>query len=240
MYGRMIELSDCPSELARHRFDALYRRDRGGRLVSVNERDGRPAPRIHLMRTATVTIAGFRADLPDHLVARLAEVCAQEPKDKRLEKLPAGSATLLELLSSHAPVSRVWAGPVFQFAEQCRTSAGTVSINATNKRLLWGGFDDWLPDVAHRQPFRAIVHGNRAISICASVRISDAVHCAGVETLAAFRRQGYAMQAASGWAVAVRMLGATPFYSTSWENEASQSVANRLNLALVGVDFHVT
>src|SRR5262249_6510866 len=230
VYGHVITLSDCPSELARYRFDALYRRNRGGRLVSVNERGERLAPRIHLMRMSTATIAGFRADLPDYLVARLAEVCAQEPKGEQLEKLPAGSATLLELLSSHASVSQVWAGPVFQFREQSTTSAGTVSINETNRHLLRGGFDDWLPDVEHSQPFRAIVHGNRAISICASVRISDAVHCAGVETLAAFRRQGHAMRAASGWAVAVRTLGAIPFYSTSWENEASQNVASRLKL----------
>jgi RimJ/RimL family protein N-acetyltransferase len=38
----------------------------------------------------------------------------------------------------------------------------------------------------------------------------------------------------------VRALDATPFYSTSWDNLASQGVARRLGLTLAGVDFHLT
>jgi hypothetical protein len=115
----------------------------------------------------------------------------------------------------------------------------TVSINETNGHLLQGGFDDWLADI-YRQPFRAVVEDNRAVSICASVRITDAVHEAGVETLAGHRRRGHAASAVAGWALTVRSLGATPFYSTSWDNEASQRVAARLHLAQIGDDFHVT
>ena len=100
--------------------------------------------------------------------------------------------------------------------------------------------ETWLVDVPHRQPFVAIVEGGRAVSLCCSVRISPAVHCAGVKTLAAHRRRGHAVSAVAGWAAAVRALGAAPFYSTSWDNEASQSVAVRLGLSLAGVDFHVT
>jgi hypothetical protein len=43
----------------------------------------------------------------------------------------------------------------------------------------------------------------------------------------------------AGWASAVRSLGAAPFYTTSWDNIASQAVARRLNLSLVGVDFYL-
>jgi predicted GNAT family acetyltransferase len=78
------------------------------------------------------------------------------------------------------------------------------------------------------------------VCICASVRISDAAHCAGVETQAGHRRRGHAVNAVAGWARAVQSLGAAPFYSTSWDNMASQGVARRLGLSLVGVDFHVT
>jgi hypothetical protein len=42
------------------------------------------------------------------------------------------------------------------------------------------------------------------------------------------------------WARAVRAQGATPFYSTSWDNLASQRVADRLGFLPVGVDFHIT
>ena len=72
------------------------------------------------------------------------------------------------------------------------------------------------------------------------MRVSPAVHCAGVETHLDFRRRGHAADAVAGWAFAVRALGAAPFYSTSWDNLASQAVAARLGFRLAALDFHVT
>jgi hypothetical protein len=115
-----------------------------------------------------------------------------------------------------------------------------ITIGDDNAHLLRGGFDNWMSDVPHRRPFMAMIENDQAVSICASVRISEAVHCAGVETLADHRQRGHAVNAVAGWARAVRSLGATPFYSTSWDNVASQGVARRLRLSRVGVDFHLT
>ena len=61
-----------------------------------------------------------------------------------------------------------------------------------------------------------------------------------METLPAYRRKGYAANAVAGWASAVRQMGAMPFYSTSWENIASQNVAARLGLRMIGADFSIT
>jgi hypothetical protein len=61
-----------------------------------------------------------------------------------------------------------------------------------------------------------------------------------VKTRADHRRRGHAVNAVAGWARAARSRGATPFYSTSWDNVASQGVARRLQLSLVGVDFSLT
>jgi hypothetical protein len=236
----MINLVDCSPVLAGRRLKALYRRDQRGRLVSVNEWDGTAAPRFHLMRTARKSFAQYRADLADDLVVRLEEMRAQESVGTRQGKWPGFLSKYLELLAFHAPVVRVWAGPIFTFPDDMAADVRTVSINETNGHLLRGGFDDWLPDIHFRQPLRAVVEDNRAVSICATVRITDAVHCAGVETLAGHRRRGHAARVVAGWAIVVRSLGANPFYSTSWDNEASQQVAARLHLLPIGVDFHVT
>jgi hypothetical protein len=201
---------------------------------------GGAAPRFHLMRTARKSFGQFHADLTDDLVVRLEELRAQEPIGGRQGKWPGLRSKYLELLAFHAPVARVWGGPVFTFPDDMAADVGTVSINETNGHLLRGGFDDWLPDICYRQPFCAVVEGNRAVSICASVRITDAVHGAGVETLAGHRRRGHAACAVAGWALTVRSLGANPFYSTSWDNEASQRVPARLHLAPIGLDFHAT
>jgi hypothetical protein len=143
------------------------------------------------------------------------------------------------VLSLHAPAENIWAGPVYMFTHGVMPSIPPIAIDQDNAHLLREGFEDWLPDVPHRRPFMAVIEDGRAVSICASVRISAAVHCAGVETRVEYRRRGHAVSAVAGWARAVRSSGATAFYSTSWDNVASQRVAGRLGLLLVGVDFHV-
>jgi predicted GNAT family acetyltransferase len=57
-------------------------------------------------------------------------------------------------------------------------------------------------DVPKAQPFMALIEGGRAVSICASVRISGAVHCAGVETHPDHRQRGYASEVVAAWAQA--------------------------------------
>jgi len=227
-------------DLLLDRVGALFRCDARGRLVSVNEWDGGPAPRFYLLRAAGRVICRFRADVPEALARRLEALCAHEPAGWPPGRLPALHSAYLDLLASQAPVERVWAGPTYAFAGEVHPSISPIAIGSDNADLLHGGFGDWLLDVPHRQPFVAIVEGGRAVSLCCSVRISPTVHCAGVKTLASYRRRGHAVNAVAGWAAAVRALEAAPFYSTSWDNEASQGVAVRLGLSLAGVDFHVT
>ena len=153
----------------------------------------------------------------------------------------ASAASILNYSPFMPPKLESGQGPVFTFPDDMAADVRTVSINETNGHLLRGGFDDRLPDIRYRnQPFCAVVEDNRAVSICASVRITDAVHCAGVETLTAHRQRGQAARAVADWALTVRSLGANPFYSTSWDNEASRGLAARLHLAPIGIDFHAT
>jgi GNAT acetyltransferase len=233
--GVRIEL-----DLARKRVETIYRHDDHGRLTSINQWDGGAAPRFFLMRAVGGLICRFRADLPGDLVSRLEALCGTEPAGDLSGKLPARYAEYLELLSSHAPVDRVWAGPAYMSTRDLPPSSPPMAVGDHDAHLLRGGFEDWMPDVPHRRPFMAVIENDHAVSLCASVRISDAVHCAGVETRADHRRRGHAVNAVAGWARAARSLGATPFYSTSWDNVASQGVARRLQLSLVGVDFHLT
>jgi hypothetical protein len=206
----MADLGDCSPELARLRLGALYRRDYRGRLVSVNDWNGGAAPRFHLMRTAKKSFGEYHADLADDLVERLEELRAREPIGRRQAKLPGLDSQYLNLLALHGAVVRVWAGPVFKFPDDMAADVHTVSINETNGHLLRGGFDDWLASIGYRQPFCAVVEDNRAVSICASVRITDAVHEAGVETLAGARRRGHAACVVAGWALTVRSPSGRP------------------------------
>ena len=84
-----------------------------------------------------------------------------------------------------------------------------------------------------------MLNGDNAVAVCASVRITDAAHEAGVETVPAYRRCGYATRVVRAWADAVSSMGAKPLYSTSWANLASQTVAKRLGLVFVGNDYQI-
>lgn len=192
------------------------------------------------MRTGEGALVRFRRDVPDALAGALESLARSEPLVWPPPRRPVHEARYLGLLADHASVERVWAGPAFVFgAVSPAEGDDVVAIDETNADLLRGGLDAWLADVPHRRPFMAALSGGRAVALCASVRISAAVHCAGVETLATHRCQGHAVRVALAWATAVRAVGATPFYSTSWDNPASQGVARRLGLELAGVDFHV-
>lgn len=230
------------AERLRLRAEALFTHDAQCRIESTNEWDGGVAPRFYLERSPEGTLCRFRADLPDTLVAQLKEICARESGAETLSKLPLFYHEYIQLLAAHKPIEQIWSGPAYQFNEATKLapSIEPIPITEANLSLLEGGFEGWIPDVPHRQPFMAIIEDGKAISLCTSVRITEAIHEAGIETLPAYRQKGYAVNVAAGWAKAVREIDALPFYSTSWENVASQRVAARLGLSLFGIDFHIT
>lgn len=240
-----LQLTEAPAApvppgLLARRFDALYEMA-DGRIVRSNEWNASVAPRFHLMLTAEGPIIRFRADVPDDVARRLEALAAVETWDAAAEGPPASLAAYAEALSADAPVRSIWSGPAFAlFRPMHPWAASVVDITEASAGLLTGKLVEWVPDIPHRHPFVAVAHDGKAVSLCASVRISPAVHCAGVETHPDHRRQGHALGAVSAWAHAVQQLGATPFYSTSWDNLGSRRVAARPGFQPVATDLHMT
>ncbi len=230
------ELAD--SELMRIHAETLFELNRDGRITRINDLSGRTAPRFFLGRTTSGNVWRLRADLPSDVIAKIETLCRAEPVGR--EPTPAYEKEYLRLLEAHAPVTRVWSGPAYWFPTASIRPTDSTSINGANAELLRGGLEEWLADVPHLRPFMAIVEDGHAVSVCASVRITNAAHEAGVETVENHRRFGHAVNAVAAWASEVQRLDALALYSTSWDNRASQSVAARLKLAMIGADFHVT
>ena len=221
---------------------ALFTHDARSRIVCVNEPGGGggAAPRLFVGRTREGNVWRFRADLPENLIEELEALCASEPAGAEFGGEPRNVEGFVRLLEGHAPVREVEAGPAYYFTEYVETSRPPVSVTEANAELLRGGFEKLTDELPEWQPFVALVEEGRAVSVCRSVRINDAAHEAGVETLPDFRGRGYAADVTAGWARLVRAAGAVPLYSTSWENKASQAVAKKLRLSMYGADFHVT
>jgi hypothetical protein len=142
-------------------------------------------------------------------------------------------------LAPAGPLTKIRSGPLYGFPASLPDGHGAVRIDETNADFLRGGLDEWLPDVADGTPMVAVVVDGRAVSVCASVRVSAAAHCAGVETLVDYRGRGLAALAVTAWARLVRAKGAAPVYGTTFDNLASQGVARALGLRLSASEFSV-
>ncbi|HEY9290295.1 MAG TPA: GNAT family N-acetyltransferase [Microlunatus sp.] len=91
-------------------------------------------------------------------------------------------------------------------------------------RLLSGGFGPWA----------MVVDGDRMLSLCHCARLAPAGVEAGTWTAQDVRGRGLAAAATAAWADACRSLPGHVFYSTDRANLASQRVAARLKLPLIG------
>ncbi len=228
-------------ELMAIHVQASFTHDAHSRLLFVNEPGGGGvAPRLFLGRTPVCNLWRFQADLPEILIEELEALCVDEPVGEEFPSKPRHFEAYLRLLETHAPVQKLWVGPAYQFTEYFEPSGYLLAITETNAEMLRGDFEELVAELPDWQPFLAIVEESRAVSVCRSVRITPDAHEAGVETLHDFRGKGYAKDVVAGWARSVQSRGATPLYSTSWENTASQAVAKKLHLVPYGADFHVT
>ena len=91
-------------------------------------------------------------------------------------------------------------------------------------KLLSGGFGPWA----------MVVDGDRMLSLCHCARLAPAGVEAGTWTAEDVRGRGLAAAATAAWAEACRSLPGHVFYSTDRANIASQRVAARLKLPLIG------
>lgn len=216
----------------------LFRHDDEGCMTTLNEpgSPGDPAPRFFVGRTEHGTVRRYRQDLPDEIIERMDSLAANDGLlvDPRVPSK--NTDEYRRILEQHAPVNRVWSGPAYCFADVPKLASSVVRIAEENVELV----RELDPDLDVCQPCVAVLEGGRAVALCQSVRVGPRAHEAGVDTLAGYRRRGYATAATAGWARAVVELGRIPLYSTSWENVASQGVARKLGLVVYGVDLHFT
>jgi RimJ/RimL family protein N-acetyltransferase len=221
---------------------ALFTHTAEARLLCINEPDGAvgAAPLLFLGRTRAGNVWRFRDDLPENLIQELDSLCAGEPPvTTEFNKPPCHAERYVRLLEKHASVEQLSAGPAYRFPENIAQSRHTVAITEHNAEKLQGGFEKLIAELSAWQPFIALMDGDRAVSVCRSVRITSEAHEAGVETLPEFRGRGYAKDVTAEWAQRVWANGAIPLYSTSWENHASQAVARKLRLECYGADFEI-
>ena len=208
--------------------DRMIGTDTHGRLTGA-------VPHLYVFRTADAVLCRAHIELSVDVVESLTRIAFGERGRQR--EWPHEYGQYLAVLMSVAPVKAVRSGLLYRIVNPPEGKA--TRITRSNSNLLRGGLDEWLPDIAAGRLIYATIVDGHAVSICASVNEAEGVHAAGVETLPSYRRKGLAVHAVAAWAGAVLRMNATPFYGTTFDNLASQSVARRLNMELVGSEFSV-
>ncbi len=222
----------------------LFNRDADGRIRSLGRpwsRAGGP-PRFFMGRTHRGHVWLFRHDIPADLAHDLDVVCRSEPPAERLIAPPGIATAIRAALQARSPISREYRGPAFLIPEYQGVPPQAESITMANGHLLEAGFPWMLPHLTTEVdigPVTAAIVNGSAVSICYCARLSPLAAEAGVETLDAMRGKGHATAAVAAWATALRRRGLLPLYSTSWENLASQRVAEKVGAVCYGEDWEI-
>lgn len=218
----------------------LFRHDAADRLTAINEPGEQPPPRLFLGRTPNGNIWRLRHDLPGSLIDELEAVLTAEPIATDLHLPPMSLQCLLNTLGTEKSVERIWQGPAWFVPDSVTASADIEPVAIEDLELLSATFGGSVESWIDCAPCLAIMEDGQPVSACFSARTSSRASEAGVETLPAYRRRGYASAVTAAWAYHVRAAGRIPLYSTSWDNLASRHVARRLGLQLYGADLHIT
>jgi hypothetical protein len=219
--------------------DTLFTYDARGRMLCSNEprlQERRPAPRFFLGRTGGGSVARFGTSVSDALAQRLAEIIDRLPPADDLGEPATPFIEIEELLKRDAPITKKDAGPVYHFPTTIRSQGEAIRLTEANIEVVRHTYPSFVEEFRDWSPCFVALDNGRAVSICMSSRVTPGAEAAGVDTLPAFRGRGYAASATAAWGAAVREAGRIPFYSTWWDNIASQGVARRCGLIQFGAD----
>lgn len=226
-------------ELMRLRLDVLYTYDVEGRVLLSNEpiESARmPGPDLSLAIGNGQSIIRWGVNFPQELIDRLGAI----PADQLLQS---GTAAYIEAIERELIPFGKWSrqgGPAYRFPRVPDFSEHTVEITQQTRSVLMGR-KQWLYDEYNLWGAAfMVIRDGIAVATCFSSRIDDRSAEAGVWTDPDYRGQGLAGFVTQSWAAAVFASGRIPFYSTSFDNLASQSVARKLGLIQIGEDFSWT
>lgn len=204
-----------------------------GRLTTTRDPAKNSAPMFVLVRSTTATAWGIRAGVPDALAEELTALARDEPPVGDLRDLPKHVERYRALGTTES------FGPAFEFPDVIAAPSDIVLIE--DERLLNVNFRGWIPGeiAAGCAPVMGIVVDGLPVSVCFCARRSAVAAEAGVDTASAYRGRGYAARVTAAWALAMRVSGRTPLYSTSWMNTASLAVARKLELVAYASDWSI-
>jgi hypothetical protein len=133
------------------------------------------------------------------------------------------------ILAERGPCDHVFAGQTYQFPDALDPGIFPDVVRLTEEhRPLIEAYHSGI-GTDERAVF-VVARDGLIVATCTSARESAQVTEAYVHTVEAYRRRGYGRQVTAAWAVHIRDCGKIPLYSHTWDNVASQGIAQSLKL----------
>lgn len=203
-----------------------------------NRRAPEAPPSVVIGKASDDMIIQVRDDL-DPMVAEQIGLAIAE------HGLPDGSALIIGVLERALGRIEATVGPGYDARHprpQPAPAVGSLvrsdhpepAVSGVRIPITWEA-DEWAELQAGAYgPWAMVIAGDQVLSICHCARLAPQGVEAGIWTAEGSRGLGLAAAATAAWADACRQLPGYVFYSTDSGNRASQRVAARLGLPLIG------
>jgi hypothetical protein len=235
----MTGYNHSQNKLLEMHIEALFTLNHQSKLVAINEPwdKTRAAPRMYLGKAFDGSIIyKFRYDVPPEIVKKLEEYLSEEILTGKNGEIKYTNE-YLKILDSENYFEEICYSCGDKI-EQTRNKCVKITIENI-KDFELNGFE-WLNDeINYSRPCYGIIEGNKMVSLCRSVRITEKAHEAGIETKEEHRGKGLAIITLKEWARDIQNNGYIPLYSTSKRNKSSQRVAEKMFLNKYGIGISI-
>jgi hypothetical protein len=227
--------------LLRLEMETLWTIDAAGHIVPGRDPDSRPVPLLVVASGDDGLCFAMARDLPASLRSAIGGLLAITTPSGAVGWQPDTAAELLAALSQVASVSPPRRGPSFVVAEELAAPTRAVELRS---HLTDGDRERLRGMMPERDrstlvvPWVVAVVDGRVAAVCETARATPRSVEAGVWTYEPYRHRGFGAAVTAAWARLVS--DRTAFYSTDWDNVASQGIARRLGLRPLGQWWQVS
>jgi RimJ/RimL family protein N-acetyltransferase len=218
-------------DLLRLELEALWVTDDLGRLRHERTALGWPAPLLAVAACPAGLHWATSSEVPIEVQRAIGQRLAGERPARAVGWAPASADELIQLLAGVADVAAPHGGPSYVVPSLPVPSGIELRSSPDHDAASLRGL---LPDEDREltAPWVVAMVDGAVAAVCETARSAPRSVEAGVWTYEPHRRQGLASAVVAAWSALVADRHA--FYSTSWDNLASQGVARRLGLRPLG------
>ncbi len=240
----------------------LFLMSPSNRIDRPGDADRSTAPRLFFAGCPTGNLACVRADVDEQIADQLLAISANEPPWSDPRVLPQCIGKLLDVLSNNPPFAigpasrvplNVGMGVIYQLPNHAKYEHGanivrgdSVEGRQLRARFAERGMPQPMLDAGFQsvadlwEPWCIAIEDDEVAAIAFAARLGAEGAEIGVYTFPKFRSRGYAAAVTASWSAMTSLADRALFYSTSRSNRASQRVAARLGLRMIGASFSIT